>query len=89
MRASLPEALRAHMDSLPKSELKAELRVMRNQAASSGYGAAVNAMSASLAGTGRIDEAGVALAAARAASGTLTYEDRVDLGGRTMPRSRA
>ena len=80
VRASLPEALRAHMDSLPKSELRAELRVMRNQAASSGYGATVDAMSASLAGTGRIDEAGVALAAARAASGTVTYEDRVDLG---------
>ncbi len=80
VRASLPEALRAHMDSLPKSELRAELRVMRNQAASSGYGATVDAMSASLAGTGRIDEAGVALAAARAASGTVAYEDRVDLG---------
>ena len=37
-------------------------------------------MSASLAGTGRVDEAGVALAAARAASGTVAYEDRVDLG---------
>lgn len=80
VRASLPEALRAHMDSLSKSELRAELRVMRNQAASSGYGATVDAMSASLAGTGRVDEASVALAAARAASGTVTYEDRVDLG---------
>ena len=38
-----------------------ELRVMRNQAASSGYGATVDVMSASLAGTGRVDEASVAL----------------------------
>lgn len=80
VRASLPEALRAHMDLLSKSELRAELSVMRNQAASSDYGATVDAMSASLAGTGRVDEASVALAAARVASGTVTYEDRVDLG---------
>ena len=72
--------MKREVDETHKSELRAELRVMRNQAASSGYGATVDAMSASLAGTGRVDEAGVALAAARAASGTVTYEDRVDLG---------
>ena len=80
VRASLPETLREHMDALSKRDLKAELRVMHKQASASGYTATVDAMEAALAGTGRIDEAGVALAAARAASGIITCEDEVDLG---------
>ena len=69
------------MDALPQGDLRAELRVMRNQAAVSGYPAAIEAMSAALAGTGRVDEAGVALAAARALSSPVVYEDEVDLSG--------
>ena len=80
VRSSLPETLRNHMDTLAKQDLKAELRVMRNQTAISGYAATVEAMSTALAGTGRIDEAGVALSAARATSEIVTYEDDVDLG---------
>lgn len=80
VRASLPEQLRTHMDGLCKQDLKAELRIMRNQAAQSGYSVAVGAMSDALASTGRVDEASVAVAAARAASGSITYDEPVDLG---------
>lgn len=79
VRASLPDALRNHMDSLGKADLKYELRIMRNQTAQSGYQTTIDAMSACFYGTGRIDEAGVSLAAARAASGEIFYEDKVDL----------
>ena len=68
------------MDGLCKQDLKAELRIMRNQAAQSGYSVAVGAMSDALASTGRVDEASVAVAAARAASGSITYDEPVDLG---------
>lgn len=80
VRASLPEQLRAHMDGLAKQDLRAELRIMRNQAAQSGYAAAVGAMSDALANIGRIDEASVAVAAARAASEAIVYDDPPDLG---------
>lgn len=80
VRASLPEQLRAHMDGLGRQDLKAELRIMRNQAAQSGYSASVGAMQTALANTGRIDEASVAVAAARAASGSVVYDEPVDLG---------
>ena len=53
---------------------------MRNQAAQSGYSATVGAMQTALANTGRIDEASVAVAAARAASGSVVYDEPVDLG---------
>ena len=80
VRASIPEQLRDHMDGLGKQDLKAELRIMRNQAAQSGYSVAVGAMSDALASTGRVDEASVAVAAARAASGPIVYDEPVDLG---------
>lgn len=79
VRASIPDQLKDHMDSLGKQDLKAELRIMRNQAARSGYAATVGAMSDALASTGRIDEASVAVAAARAASGAIAYDEPVDL----------
>ena len=63
-----------------QQDLKAELRIMRNQAAQSGYSATVGAMQTALASTGRIDEASVAVAAARAASGSVVYDEPVDLG---------
>ena len=80
VRASIPEQLRDHMDGLGKQDLKAELRIMRNQAAQSGFAATVGAMQAALASTGRVDEASVAVAAARAASGSVVYDEPVDRG---------
>ena len=79
VRFAIPDELREHMDSLPKADLRAELRVMRNQNAVSGWDATVEAMVACLALTGRIDEAGVSLAAARAATGEVAYDEPVDL----------
>lgn len=80
VRAALPDDLRTHMDSLGKDELKAEVRVMRDQAKTSGWAATLQAMSMAYAATGRIDEASVAVSAARAESGTVTYDEPVDLG---------
>ena len=79
VRFAIPDGLREHMDSLPKPDLRAELRVMRDQNAVSGWDATVAAMSECLALTGRIDEAGVSLAAARAATGEVAYDEKVDL----------
>ncbi len=79
VRFSIPDGLREHMDSLPKPDLRAELRVMRDQCAVSGWDATVAAMASCLAATGRIDEAGVSLAAARAVTGEVAYDEPVDL----------
>lgn len=80
VRFAVPDRLREHMDSLSKADLRAELRVMRDQNAVSGWEATVAAMDQCLASAGRIDEAGVALAAARAATGEVSYGEKVDLG---------
>lgn len=37
VRAGLPEQLRSHMDGLAKKDLRAELRILRNQSAESGH----------------------------------------------------
>ena len=67
------------MDSPPEADLRAELRLMRDQSAARGWDAAVGAMAACLESCGRIDEAGVELAAARAETGEVSYDERVDL----------
>lgn len=79
VRASLPDALRMHMDSLGKEELKGEVRIMRDQARTSGWSATVQAMEAALVSTGRVDEASVAVTAARMESGTVERDEPVDL----------
>ena len=68
------------MDSLDRGALKAELRVMRDQAATSGWDATLQAVRLAFEATGRVDEASVAVSAARAASGTVAYDEPVDLG---------
>ena len=69
MRASLPAELVALPDSEAPADLAADLRVLRDESAGRGWGAAVEGMSRSLASTGGVDRASVALSAARAASG--------------------
>ena len=80
VRAALPDELRGHMDALDRRDLRAELRLMRDQCARSGWDATVEAMSAALAATGRVDEASVAVAAARIGSGAVDWGEAVDLG---------
>lgn len=79
VRAALPEALRGRMDSLPRADLKAELRLMRDQAAETGWAATVEAMAGALAATGRVDRASVAVCAARILGGGVSYDEPVDL----------
>lgn len=57
VRLAVPDELREHMDSLPKPDLRAEPRVMRDRNAVSGRDTTVAAMAECLALTGRIDEA--------------------------------
>lgn len=78
-RSALPGGLREHMDSLGGPDLRAELRLMRDQAAASGRDATVQAMSGALLAAGRIDRASVAVGAARIAGGAVAYDERVDL----------
>lgn len=82
VRASLGEEVRAHMDSLGSESLKAELRLMRDEAARSGWEATSQAVELAYASTRRIDSASVAVSAARIASGAgaIAYDDPVDLG---------
>lgn len=79
VRANLPDQLRKHFDSLDKPDLVAGLRMMRDQAAASGWDNTVSAMETTFAACGYIDAPSVALSAARQASGTITYDEPVDL----------
>lgn len=79
VRTTLPDQLREHMDALEAPRLKAEIRLMRDQCARSGWDVTVEAMSAALAATGRLDEASVAVAAARVGSGAVDWGEAVDL----------
>lgn len=81
VRASLSDDLRAHMDSLGREDLKDELRLMRDEAARSGWQATLQAVELAHAATNRIDRASVAVSAARIASGegVISYDQPVDL----------
>ena len=80
MREAIPDDLRDYMDGLGKKELGGSLRIMRDQVDRRGWDAAVGAMEAALRLTGRLDEASVAIAAARAEGGSISYDEPVDLG---------
>ena len=82
VRESLPAELVAFLDSEPPAGRAADLRVLRDESAERGWAAAVEGMSRSLAATGGLDRASVALSAARAASGDerVEYDEEVDLG---------
>lgn len=81
VRASLSDGLVEYMDSLGTDELKAGLRIMRNEAARSGWDAMSASLESAFAATGRIDEASVSVGAARLASGPcqVEYDEPVDL----------
>ena len=79
VRFALPEDLRCHMDSLGRDELRAECRLLRDQWATSGWEATVQAAQLAFSATGRLDAASVAMAAASAAGDRITYDEPVDL----------
>lgn len=80
VRSAVPDDLRDYMDSLGKKELGEDLRLMRSQVDEHGWDATLDAMGCALASTGRIDAASVAVAAARVAGGSISYDEDVDLG---------
>ena len=69
MRAALPDELRAYMDGLGKDARTERIRLKRNVSADRGWAAMVSAAESALAHTGRVDEAGMAVAALRSESG--------------------
>lgn len=83
VRASLSDDLRSYMDPLGKDELKAELRLMRDEAARTGWPATLQAAGLAHAATSRVDRASAAVSAARIASGNgvIAYDGPVDLAG--------
>ena len=82
VRDALPDELVAYLDAEDPAGLSADLRVLRDAAERSGFGAAVEGMARSLAATGSLGAANVELSAAVAASGdeAVTYDEPVDLG---------
>ena len=80
VREAIPDDLRDYMDGLGKKDLGGSLRIMRDQVDQRGWDAAVSAMGAALRLTGRLDEASVDIAAARAEGGRISYDEPVDLG---------
>ncbi len=81
VRAALSEDLRAHMDALTEPDLRAELRMMRDESAKTGWAATKQAVEMAFAATGRLDEASVSIGAARIASGNIhiDYDEPVNL----------
>lgn len=79
VRDAIPDDLRNYMDGLGRGDLGSSLKVMRDQVGQRGWDAAVGAMETALLLTGRIDEASVAIAAARAEGGSISYDEPVDL----------
>lgn len=80
VRASLSDDVRTYMDSLEKADLKAEIRLLRDEAARSGWAATRQAVELAYAATGRIDSASVAVAAARiAVDDAISYDEPIDL----------
>lgn len=79
VRADLSDDLREHMDSLGADDLRAELRVMRDEAAQSGWSATLQAVEMAYSATSRLDAASVAVGAARLGSGRIDYDEPVDL----------
>jgi len=65
VRAALPDELRAYMDGLGKDARTERIRLKRNVSADRGWAAMVSAAESALAHTGRVDEAGMAVAALR------------------------
>lgn len=80
VRSALSDGLRDYMDSLGRDDLKAELRLMRDEAARTGWSAMLQAVELAHASTGRVDRASVAVSAARISSGgPVSYDEPVDL----------
>ena len=68
------------MDSLGTPGLRAELRMLRDEASKSGREAMLRAAETAFGPCGRFDAASVSVTAARAVGGSIGYDGPVDLG---------
>lgn len=80
VRTALPDDLRAYMDGLDEDARAERIRLMRNVSADRGWSAMVSAAESALAHTGRVDEAGITVAALGDESAPVDYDEPVDLG---------
>lgn len=82
VRSALSDDLRNYFDSLQFGELKAGLRLLRDECARSGWSATTKAAELAYAATGRIDAASISVGAARLTSGMgiIDYDEPIDLG---------
>lgn len=79
IRDAIPDDLRDYMDGLGRNGPGSSLKTMRDHVDQRGWDAAVGATEAALWLTGRLNEANVAIAAARAEGGSISYDEPVDL----------
>ena len=80
-RSAMRDDLRGYLDSLESGELKASLRLLRDECAKSGWEATLGAAELAYSSTGRIDGASLSVSAARIAGGAscINYDDPIDL----------
>lgn len=67
------------MDGLDRDARAERIRLMRNVSADRGWSAMVSAAESALAHTGRVDGAGITVAALRGESAPVDYDEPVDL----------
>lgn len=80
VRQCFSDKLKDYLDSLEKADLRASLRLMRDENERSGWDLALGALEDAFASTGRLDAASIAMSAARKRSGCINYGYRLDLG---------
>lgn len=79
VRFSLPENLRAYMDSLDRADLREDLKTMQAVAGQSGWNKMVEAATITLERCGRIDKASVSVAAKGLSATKIAYNEPIDL----------
>lgn len=79
VRECFSDKLKEHLDSLEKSNLRANLRLIRDENERSGWDLAIKAAENAFESTGRLDSASIAMSAARMLSGSIDYGYNLDL----------
>ena len=80
VRDALSNDFKSYLDSLSKEDLRESLRLLHRESKKNGWDETVKAAEQAFSATNRLDEASVAMSAARAKSGTVDYDYTTDLG---------
>ena len=79
VRDAFSEDFKLYLDSLSKEDLRESLRLLHRESKKNGWGETVIAAEQAFSATKRLDEASVAMSAARAKSGIVDYGYETDL----------